>query len=348
MHIALVSGNPHLPQLIGGVEVNTHELALELLERGHQVSVFSGLSFRNGFGLRRMARSLGSRTRIFRDDGLGYPVFRARRLWEVISDLPRVSVAVIQNGPLELASGFAQLGTPVTAYFFGLGFENWSPGQQLPFTGYLALSRFTAERFRRIHGHDPVVVPPIFRRERYTTESDRREVTFINPVGVKGVDLALEIAARCPDIPFGFVRGWPLRLRESARLKDRVRRLRNVHLRPSASDMRTVYRHTRILLVPSQWEAETWGRVATEAQFSGIPVLASNRGGLPEAVGDGGIILGYDEPAEVWASALRRLWDDGPLYREKSAAALTYSQRAQLDPQIQVSTLVSTLERFAR
>ena len=54
-------------------------------------------------------------------------------------------------------------------------------------------------------------------------------------------------------------------------------------------DMRSVYRDTKVLLVPSQW-LETWGRVATEAQFSGIPVLASRSGALPEAVGPGGIL----------------------------------------------------------
>src|SRR3546814_9881685 len=47
---------------------------------------------------------------------------------------------------------------------------------------------------------------------------------------------------------------------------------------PISHDMREVYRRTHTLLVPSQWE-EAWGRVATEAQFSGIPVLASDRGG---------------------------------------------------------------------
>ena len=53
MNITFVSGNPHLPQLVGGVEVNTHELARELTGRGHQVCVLAKLSLRNGFGLRR-------------------------------------------------------------------------------------------------------------------------------------------------------------------------------------------------------------------------------------------------------------------------------------------------------
>jgi glycosyltransferase involved in cell wall biosynthesis len=353
MEIALVSGNPHLPQLLGGVETNTHELAHELIQRGHRVSVFAGLSLRNSFGLRRAVRGLVSRQRISLDHDLGYPVYRARRIWEIVPELPRVSVALVQNGPMpDFAEAFARVGVPAAAYFLGLNFEEWDRARvrtlaAVPFRGYFALSRFTAERFRRVYGLTPTVVPPIFRRHRYETPVIGREVTFINPVTVKGVGLALEIAARCPDIPFRFVRGWPLGLKEWAKLKARLRRLPNVRLRDSTSDMRTVYRTTRILLVPSQWEAETWGRVASEAQFSGIPVVASNRGGLPEAVGDGGFVLGFDAPAEVWADTIRRLWTDEALYQEKSAAALRYSRRAELDPDVLVSMLLAALQQFA-
>ena len=97
-------------------------------------------------------------------------------------------------------------------------------------------------------------------------------VTFINPVSVKGVDLALEIAAGAPDIPFCFVKAWPIPLREQARLRRGLKRAPNIVMHERTYDMREVYRKTRVLLVPSQWEAETWGRVVSEAQFSGIPV----------------------------------------------------------------------------
>ena len=40
--------------------------------------------------------------------------------------------------------------------------------------------------------------------------------------------------------------------------------------------------HTRILLVPSLW-GEAFGLVVVEAMLRGIPVLASNVGGLVEA-----------------------------------------------------------------
>ena len=67
--------------------------------------------------------------------------------------------------------------------------------------------------------------------------------------------------------------------------------------------MRTIYADTRVLLAPSQWE-EGWGRVVTEAQFSGIPAVASRVGGLPESVGSGGILIDPAAPIERWADAL--------------------------------------------
>jgi glycosyltransferase involved in cell wall biosynthesis len=347
--IAFVSGNPHLPQVIGGVEVNTHELAGELIRRGNRVWVVAKLSLRTGFGLWRAAR-IGVLGRNFSvDRELGYPVFRSRRPWRLTDELPRPAVAVVQNGPmLDFAAVFARFGVPSVAYLHGLNFEDWAAGATpvaLPFRGYIANSRFTAERFRHRYGLDTVVIPPLFRRERYVTQAGGPMVTFINPVPVKGMELALEIAERCPDIPFCFVRAWPLGMSEGARLRRQLRRFGNIQLRDPTSDMRSVYRDTRILLVPSQWEAETWGRVASEAQFSGIPVVASNRGGLPEAVGPGGIILGYDQPATIWADALRRLWFDARRYSELSEAALRHAGRPELHPDRQVDLLVETLER---
>ena len=348
MDIAFVSGNPHMPQVLGGVEVNTHALAGELTRRGNGVCVLAKLSLRNGFGLWRAARLAASRRNIWVDGDLGYPVFRSRRPAHHASVLPRPTVAVVQNGHmLDLAAGFARIAVPAVAYLHGLGFETW-PVQPsgLPFRGYIANSQFTAERFRQRFGLNPAVLPPLFRRGDYVTPVSGAMVTFINPVPVKGVDLALQIAALCPQIPFAFVRGWPLGFREEARLKRAVRRLSNVELRERALDMRTIYRDTRILLVPSQWEDETWGRVVTEAQFSGIPVVTSDRGGLPESVGPGGIVLPHDAPATVWAEAIVSLWVDQGQYQRLSHAALGHSTRSDIDPEQQVTTLIETLREF--
>ncbi|HEV2185701.1 MAG TPA: glycosyltransferase [Stellaceae bacterium] len=349
MDIAFVSGNPHIPQLFGGLEVNTHALAGELVRRGNSVCVLAKLSLRNRFGLGRAAISALSGRRLWVDSGLGYPVFRSRDPTRDIVRIPRPAIAVVQNGPmLDLGGSFARLGVPTVAYLHGLGFEKW-PGEptRFPFRGYIANSRFTAARLRNRFGIEAAVLPPLFRRKDYATPVTGNMVTLINPVAVKGVDLALQIAALCPDIPFAFVLGWPLGLKEETALRRKLRRLGNVVLRERVDDMRTIYRETRILLVPSQWEDETWGRVVSEAQFSGIPVVASDRGGLPEAVGPGGVILGHDAPATVWASTVADLWSNRENCDRLSQAALCHSLRAELVPERQVSALIDILRGFA-
>ncbi|MCU1459186.1 MAG: hypothetical protein JWL73_3278 [Actinomycetia bacterium] len=73
-----------------------------------------------------------------------------------------------------------------------------------------------------------------------------------------------------------------------------------------------VYRGFDALVVPSQrtprW-VEQFGRVAVEAMASGLPVLASADGSLPEVVGDGGVLIPPHE-ATAWRAAIAALRDD--------------------------------------
>ena len=80
-------------------------------------------------------------------------------------------------------------------------------------------------------------------------------------------------------------------------------RLPNVTIRPNAADPRTFYAVSKLLLVPSLWN-ESFGLVAAEAMLNGIPVLASNRGALPETIGDAGFL--FDIPARYTPETPRR------------------------------------------
>lgn len=54
-------------------------------------------------------------------------------------------------------------------------------------------------------------------------------------------------------------------------------------IEPSTTDTeRDIWDRVKVLLVPSVCN-EAWGAVVTEAQLRGIPVIASNAGGIPEA-----------------------------------------------------------------
>jgi glycosyltransferase involved in cell wall biosynthesis len=59
-----------------------------------------------------------------------------------------------------------------------------------------------------------------------------------------------------------------------------------------------------VFAVPSRYE--TYGQVASEAREAGRPILVSTAGGLPEQVGDAGIIVDCDDP-DALLNALRSL-----------------------------------------
>jgi glycosyltransferase involved in cell wall biosynthesis len=63
----------------------------------------------------------------------------------------------------------------------------------------------------------------------------------------------------------------------------------NVELVANSPDILSVYRRTRILLMPSRYES--WGRTATEAMCNGIPVICTETKGLRENCGDAGLYI---------------------------------------------------------
>jgi D-inositol-3-phosphate glycosyltransferase len=64
------------------------------------------------------------------------------------------------------------------------------------------------------------------------------------------------------------------------------------------------YRAADTVAIPSH--SESFGLVAVEALACGTPVVASNVGGLPTAVGDGGLLVDGHDTAD-WATALGRV-----------------------------------------
>jgi glycosyltransferase involved in cell wall biosynthesis len=351
--VLLASGTAYLPHVVGGVEINTHELALELNKRGFATAVLSKLPLRNIKCACRAARNFVFGHGVSADHALGYSVYLSPRPWADLGGLPLPSVVVVQNGRMvDIAQAFRTRGVPVIAYLHGLGFDqpqqSWpTRAEELPFNAFIANSEFTASRFNSRYGIKPVVIPPIFRREHYCVRGHRQYATFINPVREKGLDLALELAELCPDIPFRFVKAWPIGFREMARLKARLRTLQNVVLLEPQSDMSSIYAATRVLLVPTSLVSETWGRVVSEAQFGGIPVLATDRGALPDTVGKGGVIIPSQADAAIWANELRRLWIDVDYYRALQNSALAHSRRPELQFDRQIARFMSLVSGVA-
>ena len=350
MRVLFTTGDAYLPQLAGGAQSSTHQLALKLISHGHDVAVLCKLYGGDWTGLKARVNKRLAGNQFARDKAMGYPVFRA---WApaATSEVTRrfkPDVAVVQNGDtITIASSLQADGVPVVLYFRNVEFDELggNPASLLQ-ARYISNSNFTASCYERAFGVTSTVIPPLIDRSFYSTTSTRENVTFINPYPVKGVDLVVGIARLCPEIPFVFQESWSLNETYKAELAAQIERLANVALRPRTKDMKSVYGKARIVLAPSKWE-EAWGRVASEAHCSGIPVIGSRRGGLPEAIGEGGIVLDYDAPLEDWADAVRQLWTDEAEYQRVSAATRKFSERSEMNPEHQFATFFSVLQQAA-
>jgi glycosyltransferase involved in cell wall biosynthesis len=348
LNIVFAGGNGYPPQAAGGVQSSTHHLASALSARGHRPAVLTSLYGGGWFGLRARVRLKLSGKGFVTDATMGYPVHRAWFAEQQVGALLRASrpdVAVIQcHGTVPIGAAFAAAGVPLVVYLRNVEFAELGGNPcDLPNARFIANSAFTARRYAEVFGIDATVIPPTIDRDLYATTSEGDFVTFISPVPAKGLDRAIEIAAACPEIPFLFVEGWLLSPEQRDDLGRQIAQIPNIRFERRTSDMKTLFRRTRLLLAPSRWE-EAWGRVASEAHCSGIPVVGSSRGGLAEAIGPGGIVLDYDAPLTEWVAAVRSLWSDPATYAEASSAARAYSLRPELDSERQFSTFMSVLE----
>ena len=178
----------------------------------------------------------------------------------------------------------------------------------------IASSGFLADKVYRATGRRAGVVYPPAELYFDTVGDASGVVTMINPHPVKGLDTFLEIARRLPAVNFLLQESWKLDDAALDTLHRRLADLRNVRFAQRVSDMRGVYRQTRLLIAPSRWE-EGFGMVALEAQSCGIPVIASRRGGLPEAVGDGGLLIDDYLNVDAWVKAIDGVVNDAVHYR---------------------------------
>ena len=169
----------------------------------------------------------------------------------------------------------------------------------------------------------PVIYPFVHAVE--IEKSNPEYITFINPSRHKGLYIFLEIAERLPGKKF-LVVGHNT---ESINFS----KYENIKYVPWTEDPSNIYSQTKLLLVPSIWP-EPFGRICVEAGFNGIPSVASNIGGLPEVVGDGGILIDLYEYPEKWVEAITIL-DDDKVYEDYSKRAESHSKKFEIQKTIQ-------------
>ncbi len=110
-----------------------------------------------------------------------------------------------------------------------------------------------------------------------------------------------------------------VRLADELNVADRVRIIES----PSDSEVVRLMQKCSVFLFPST--IDTFGLVVLEAMACGKPIIACNRGGVPEVVGDAGFLL---EPSpQQWQKTVDRVFSDSELRREMCEKSLARSRQ---------------------
>ncbi|KAK4097999.1 glycosyltransferase family 4 protein [Parathielavia hyrcaniae] len=186
---------------------------------------------------------------------------------------------------------------------------------------------------------------------------DKEDIGMVNPCPHKGLSILVALARKFPHMNFVTWRSWGSR---TAHLQQ-LQALPNVTIEPTTSNTDEIWDRIKVLLVPSLWH-EAWGIVVTEAQLRGIPVIASDAGGLPEAkiglpycipvkevTGErhaNGDYVVPDQDIAPWEQALEKVMADREEY--KALQALTATKAGDwlrgLDPRGHEKWLLSMME----
>ncbi|MFO8072720.1 MAG: glycosyltransferase family 4 protein [Polyangia bacterium] len=332
------------PTSVSGADLANHEFARRLRRRGMDVRVH---------GIVPPETDGRTRQREYTADGVPIRLVASdftSRLAAAVRDFdPHV---IMTSCPEPSASSddvermvetFLRLGVPVALYVHDIdGTVPLFEDVEDRLAAVITNSRFMARRVGEMWGRDCDVVYPLPDKPAAPPEREKGPfITFFNPLPHKGLSVAHTLVTRrFPERPFLFVEGFidpeahGIALSRSGNL---------VHARRSP-DVSTIYLMTRVLVVPSQWE-EPFGRVALEAMYNRVPVIASRTGGLVESVGEGGVLI--DDPSDVdcWVEAIESL-DDERRYRELVAAGEKHAARFSVAREI--DKLVAILERVAR
>jgi glycosyltransferase involved in cell wall biosynthesis len=186
---------------------------------------------------------------------------------------------------------------------------------QLDARWVFAPSYFVQDVIRDQFGLAPYLLrPPLAPVAARSGLVGRNQVLFVNPIRAKGVGTACEIARRMPTTRFVFVEAW-------GPAEPDLELPPNVTLLPRLPTLTPLYQRARLLLVPSVVD-DACPRVILEAGAHGVPVLGSDRGGIPELIANKANVLGVDD-YNAWTARANHLLASPPEW-----AAAQHAQNA--------------------
>ncbi len=219
------------------------------------------------------------------------------------------------------------MGIPVVLYVHDNSEENLLSLKEKGLRFIFYNSNFIAQKFTKFSFIPSEIVFPVFDSDLYYSEkTNPTYVTMINPTERKGGKIFYEVCKKLTTISFQVVKGWTGETFNTEAFS-------NVKQVEFGADMKNVYTESKFILVPSQWD-EAFCRIPIEAGFSKIPTIASKVGGLPESVGNSGILISdYANPL-AWIAAIKKLNNDTELINILGRKAFENSQKFTIEKNV--------------
>ncbi len=184
---------------------------------------------------------------------------------------------------------------------------------------FITNSNFMREQFL-LYGIDSSVIYPFIDCKKAEQTSDRIDgpVSLIaaNLGPHKGIDILFRIAERMPSRRFSI----------AGKLPDGIEIPKNVDYLGWQSDIEQVIAASSLILIPSRCE-ESFGRMPIEAGCQRKPFIASTRGGLPEAVGEGGFLIEDIENIDLWRKKIDDLLGNNHIYNTMAQRSYENAKR---------------------
>jgi hypothetical protein len=297
-----------LPQQRRGAEVTLHAALLDLAGRGHEARV-----------LRTEPGAAGT------VDGIEVHNYEHRRGARELGEWADVVIGQLDARGFALRLG-ARFRRPV-AYWMHIGNVD-----RRALFGSPDLTLFASTTVREQYPwitNTIVVHPPVIERDYVTSRGDA--ITLVTYSEPKGAQVFDALARRLHQRPFLTIATGSAQPPSAP----------NITLLDTVGDMRAVYARTRILLMPSVYEA--YGRVGLEAAASGIPTVAHPVAGIREALGDAALFADRDDIDE-WVEAIRSLDSPAEYVRRSDLARRRFET---LDPSSEIDALEAALRALA-
>src|SRR5439155_2053315 len=191
----------------------------------------------------------------------------------------------------------------------------------------VANSRFIRGVYEPLIGRAADVVYPAVETAAARVNDIAGHFVMLTPHAHKGGHILLEMARRMPEARFVVAGNGEREIVEPLRL------LPNVDYRGWTPAPELLFEGACATLIPTQMP-EAFGRVAVESIARGVPVLASDCGGLPEALGGAGVLVSEWSKPQAWSRAARTLVSGENHYRKLSDASVsragTFDAAAQM------------------